>query len=202
MNKVCTGSEHKEDNKTEQPSEDNKEDNKIEQPSEDSKEDNKTEQPSKDNKEDDKTEQPAETKVLTDVMTSIVTKAQAEVRAPMMEAIPADMSLGFVGIDTEDFNKYVSESVVYESMISPSTQSICIVKINDSSKVIELKQKVFDNANPRKWVCTSAEKVVVVESGNYILLAMAAVDKCDSIVTAFTEEFGSAGEVLSKGGDL
>ena len=48
----------------------------------------------------------------------------------------------------------------------------------------------------------SAERAVVVESGNYILLAMADSAKCDSIVTAFTEEFGNAGEVLSKGGDL
>ena len=45
----------------------------------------------------------------------------------------------------------------------------------------------------------SAEKAIVVDSGNYILLAMAEATKCDNIVKAFSEEFdGKIGEVLSK----
>ena len=191
--------ENKEENKVEQPNEENKEENKVEQPNEENKEDNKVEQPNEENKEENKVEQPNETKTLSDVMNSVVTKAQAEVRAPMLEAIPAEMSYGFIGIQTEVFNTYVEESVVYESMISPAFQSICIVKVNDSTKVEELKKSILDNCDLRKWVCTSAERAVVVNSGNYILLAMAEDAKCDELVKAFSDEFGgNIGEILSK----
>ena len=102
----------------------------------------------------------------------------------------------------EEFNTYVEESLVYESMISPANQSICMIKVNDASKVADLKQAMFENSNLRKWVCMSAERAVVVDSGRYILLAMAENAKCDSIVEAFKEAFdGNIGEVLSKGGE-
>lgn len=143
-----------------------------------------------------------ETVVLYDVMTNIVTKAEAEVRMPMQEAIPVEVSFSFIGLTEEQFNTYVEESIVYESMISPANQSICLIKVNDSSKVAELKKAIFDNSNLRKWVCMSAERGVVIDSGNYILLAMAENAKCDNIVKAFSEEFGgNVGEVLSKMGE-
>lgn len=141
--------------------------------------------------------------VVMNKMTNIVTKAGAEVMMPMQDAIPAESSLGFIGLSEEDFNKYVTESVVYESMISPAFQSICIVKVNDTSKIADLKKSILDNSNPRKWICSSAEKVVVVDCGEYIMLAMSTEDLCGKLVTAFGEEMGGTlGETLTKAGDL
>lgn len=139
---------------------------------------------------------------LAATVTNMVAKAKAEVNSPMTEAIPAEVSSGFVGLETEEFNTYVEDSIVYESMMGVFPESICIIKINDTSKVAELKQKVFDTANTRKWICVSAEKAVVVESGNYIMLAMGTETICDDLVTAFGEEMGgNLGEVLSKKGE-
>lgn len=139
------------------------------------------------------------TSAISNTMTNMVAKAGAEVNAPMQEAIPAEVSSGFIGLETDEFNTYVEESVVYESMMGVFPQSICIVKINDASKVAELKQKIFNNSDTRKWICVSAEKAVVVDSGNYIMLAMGTKDICDKLVTAFSEEMGgNLGEVLSK----
>lgn len=143
------------------------------------------------------------TSAISNSMTNIVTKAGAEVSFPMQDAIPAESSLGFIGLSEEDFNTYVTESVVYESMISPAFQSICIVKVNDSSKINDLKKSILDNANPRKWICSSAEKVVVVDCGDYIMLAMSTEDLCTKLVTAFGEEIGETlGETLTKAGEL
>lgn len=140
---------------------------------------------------------------ISNAMTTIVTKAEAEVSMPMQEAIPAESSLGFIGLSQEDFNKYVEESVYYESAISPAFQSVCMIKVNDSSKIAELKKSIHANCNPNKWVCTSAEKAVVVDCGNYILLAMSSEDMCNKLVTAFGEEFGGKlGESLSKAGNI
>lgn len=137
--------------------------------------------------------------VVMDKMTNIVAKAGAEVMAPMQDAITAESSLGFIALSEEDFNTYVTESVVYESMISPAFQSICIVKVNDTSKIADLKKSILDNSNPRKWICTSAEKAVVVDCGEYIMLAMSTEDLCDKLVTAFGQEMGgNLGEILSK----
>lgn len=136
---------------------------------------------------------------VSDIMTKIVTKAGAEVRMPMQDVIPSDVCDGFIGLSPEDFNKYVTESVVYESMISPANQSLCIIKVNDSSKINDLKKTILNNCNPTKWICTGAAKAVVVDSGDYILLAMSSEDLCTKLVNAFGEETGAKlGETLSK----
>lgn len=144
-------------------------------------------------------QKPAETISATDLMTKLMETAQVAVRMPMQEAIPAEVSSTFIGLSTEDFNKYVSDSVVYEPMISPANQSFCIIKVNDAAKVDELRQTIFDNCNPRKWVCMSAERVVVLSSGNYIMLAMANSSDCDALIPVFNDYFGKdAKEALDK----
>ena len=133
------------------------------------------------------------------MMTAIMTDAGISVRMPMQNAIPAEQSLTFIGLETDEFNSYVADSVVYESMISPANQSFCIIKVNDETKVAELKQKVFDNCNPNKWICMSAERAIVMDSGSYIMLCMAGTAECDAVKTAFSEYFnGNMGEVLDK----
>lgn len=144
-------------------------------------------------------QKPVETISATDLMTKLMETAQVAVRMPMQEAIPAEVSSTFIGLSTEDFNKYVSDSVVYEPMISPANQSFCIIKVNDVAKVDELRQTIFDNCNPRKWVCMSAERVVVLSSGNYIMLAMANSSDCDALIPVFNDYFGKdVKEVLDK----
>lgn len=137
------------------------------------------------------------------IMTNIVKKAGAEVNMPMQDAITAELSEGMIFLPEADFTKYVADGVFYESMISPAFQSLAIIKVNDSSKIAELKKTILDNSNPRKWLCSSAEKVVVVDCGEYIMLAMSTEDLCNKLVTAFGEEVGAKlGETLTKAGEL
>lgn len=132
-------------------------------------------------------------------MTKLMEKAEIQVNAPMQDVIPADMSETYIGLTSGDFETYVVDSVFYESMISPANQSFCLIEVNDETKVEELKQKIFDNCNPRKWICMSAERVVVMNSGNYIMLAMASKDSCDALIPAFSAYFdGNVGETLDK----
>ena len=132
-------------------------------------------------------------------MTKLMEKAAIQVNAPMQDAIPADMSKTYIGLTSGDFETYVVDSVFYESMISPANQSFCLIEVNDETKVEELKQKIFDNCNPRKWICMSAERVVVLNSGKYIMLAMASKDSCDALIPAFSAYFdGNVGETLDK----
>ena len=135
----------------------------------------------------------------TNVMTELMTKAEIQVRMAMQDAIPQEMSEAYIGLASGDFETYVTDSVVYESMISPANESYCIIKVNDLAKVEELKQKIFDNCNPNKWICMSAERVVVLDSGEYIMLAMTSQDKGDALIKAFKEYFDqNVGPVLDK----
>lgn len=133
-------------------------------------------------------------------MTTLMTKAGIQVMAPMQDVIPSEMSETYIGLTSGDFEAYVTDSVFYESMISPANQSFCIIKVNDKSKVEDLKQEIFENCNPRKWICMTAERVVVLDSGEYIMLAMASSDSCNSLIIAFREVFGeeNVGNILDK----
>ena len=164
-------------------------------PVEDEKEEEK---PVEDEKEEDKPV--ASTATATEMMTNLMTASKVTVNAPMQDVIPAEMSETYIGLTEADFTANVADSVFYESMISPANQSFCIVKVKDASKVDELKQKIFDNCNPRKWICMTAERVVVLSSGEYIMLAMASQDSCNALIPAFKAEFGEAnvGTILDK----
>lgn len=136
---------------------------------------------------------------VTDIMTELMTKAEIQVNAPMQDVIPAEMAETYIGLTQEDFEAYVADSVFYESMISPANQSFCLIRVNDLTKIDELKQKIFDNCNPRKWICMTAERVVVVNSGEYILLAMASDASCSKLIPAFEEHFDhNVGTVMDK----
>lgn len=164
--------------------------------------DDEVENPEDNNEENVETTTP-EASAASNIMTNIVAKAGAEVNMPMQDAITAELSEGMIFLPEADFTKYVADGVFYESMISPAFQSLAIIKVNDTSKIAELKKTILDNSNPRKWLCSSAEKVVVVDCGEYIMLAMSTEDLCNKLVTAFGEQVGAKlGETLTKAGEL
>lgn len=134
------------------------------------------------------------------IMTGLMTSANIQVMAPMQDVIPVEMTESYIGLTSSDFEANVTDSVFYESMISPANQSFCLIKVNDVTKVEELKQKIFDNCNPRKWICMTAERVVVLNSGEYIMLAMASQDSCNALIPAFETKFGkeNVGTILDK----
>ena len=108
----------------------------------------------------------------------------------------------FVGLSEELYKSYVVDSVVYEPMISPATSSMCIVEFSESADVASLKQTILDNCNPAKWVCTGAEKCLVIDSGRYVMLVMSTSENCEALKKAFTEHFGTdkVGTALTKDG--
>ena len=126
----------------------------------------------------------------------------SEVQFAMPGSMKIMLAPTYVGLSEQLFTQYVVDSIVYEPMISPATSSLCIVKVSEDANVADLKQEVIDNCNPRKWICTGAEKCLAIDSGNYILLIMSTPDNCEAMKTAFTEHFGAenVGEALTKDG--
>ena len=134
------------------------------------------------------------------IMNELITTANIQIMAPNSAPIEQELSEAWLGLNSGDFGTYVVESDIYESMISPANQSFCLIKVNDTSKVEDFKKEIFDNCNPRKWVCMSAERVIVLISGEYIMLAMASQDSCNALIPAFEAKFGkeNVGAILDK----
>ena len=132
-----------------------------------------------------------ETKVSMDELANkMVESTGVEFRMPMTMPIEAERSTEFIGLSQADFEKYVTDSTALESMIMPSNYSLCIIKVNDTSKIEDIKKSVFDNCNPRKWICTSAEYVTVVDCNDCVMLLMANKDASDKLKTAFASQVG------------
>lgn len=139
---------------------------------------------------------------LQTLVDTLMSKSEVQFAMPGSMKIMLANAPTYVGLSEQLFTQYVEDSIVYEPMISPATSSLCIVKVSDEANVADLKQEVIDNCNPRKWICTGAEKCLAIDSGNYILLIMSTPDNCEAMKTAFTEHFGAenVGEALTKDG--
>ena len=99
-------------------------------------------------------------------------------------------------IGTEDLTG-IEQVVVSEPMMSSIPYSLCLVRVAEDADIKDIRQRIFDGANPRKWICVEAEKVTVNNAGNVILLLMADKDTEETIYNAFVEVAGgNVGEQL------
>ena len=139
---------------------------------------------------------------LQTLLDTLLSNSGVQFRMPASMKIAVENAPTFVGLSEDLFTSKVVDSLVYEPMISPATSSLCIVKIDENADVASLKQTVLENSNPAKWICTGAEKVLVIESGRYIMLVMSTPEDCEALKTAFTNHFGAenVGEALTKDG--
>ena len=112
--------------------------------------------------------------------------------------IEAESASYYIGLTEDEFNTYVEEAIANEPMMSSIAHSLCIVKLKDASKVEEVKQKIFDNCDPRKWLCVSPEYILVVDSGDYIAFAMTTESNCKGIYEAFKEKMGTVGTTIER----
>jgi len=107
----------------------------------------------------------------------------------------------------------IKEAVFSESMIGAQAYSLVLVRLNDASKMEEIKKAMFDGIDTRKWICVEADQLRVVSCKDVILLVMAssqmAEGLADNMVNAFAgvingeavEDAATVlnGEVLKKG---
>lgn len=125
-----------------------------------------------------------------DIIT-MMTNGNVMVSAPYQEYITAEIAEAYVGLTQEEYEENIEEGVFFESMMSPANQSYCLLKVKEGADVASLQQKVFDKANPRKWICMTAARVLVMADDSYIMLAMGPQEACDALKAEFTELAGS-----------
>lgn len=107
---------------------------------------------------------------LEELMTKVYSNVAEEER-PMaltnMEVNSENIE-GFLG--TSDIS--YSEALASESMIGSIAHSVVLVRVEDNANVEDVKNKIKENVNPRKWICVGVEKedVIIKNKGNLIIV--------------------------------
>ena len=87
----------------------------------------------------------------------------------------------YLGTDTID----IEEGIASEPVMSSIAHSVVVIKVADGTDINAVKEKIKENVNPQKWVCVEAEKVIVENKGNIIILIMSNNDLAKKIQENF-----------------
>ena len=133
----------------------------------------------------------------------VATVGQDKMFMGMMMPIVKDGAQSDLGLTAEDFEAKIVDSVKFDPPMIPANHSLCIVKVKEGEDVAAVKQAIFDNADYRKWICAAAEKVLVADSGNYVMLVMSTPDVCSNLYSALQTKFGAenVGAALERDGE-
>lgn len=82
-------------------------------------------------------------------------------------------------------NKYVAELIVSEPFINAQAYSAVVVIAKDGANIEDMKKEMLDNIDMNKWVCVSAGKLYITNSGNVIFLIMSDDDWAKPVYEGF-----------------
>ena len=88
--------------------------------------------------------------------------------------------------------------VVSEPMISSQAYSFVLGKVKSGVNADKVAEEMYNNIDPRKWICVSAEKVCATSSGDIAILIMTSKEKTEKVYNKFKELAGSVGKEYSK----
>ena len=119
---------------------------------------------------------------------------------PSLETTEIDVSdetmvSSVTGLEDGDKLEYL---VVSEPMISSQAYSFVLAKVKSGVNSDSIAKEMFDNINPRKWICVSAEKVCATSSGDVACLIMTNKENTDDIFEGFKEVAGNVGKEYTK----
>ncbi len=89
----------------------------------------------------------------------------------------------YVGTDDIDFE----EGVASEAEIGSIAHSVALLKVKEGTDVETAKAKIQASIDPRKWICVEAEKVIVENKGDLIIVIMSFDDVANTIESNFSK---------------
>jgi hypothetical protein len=111
-----------------------------------------------------------------------------------------DVAKYYIGVDPTD---KVERAVFTEPMIGSIPFSLCLVKAAEGADVDALKNEILEGVDYRKWICVAAEKVLVTNCGDTILMIMSTEEIVDDVYNAFNiVANGAASAPLTRAGEV
>lgn len=120
---------------------------------------------------------------LEDLMTKVYEDIPEEERPMMLMNVEVNEENVEYYLGTTDIE--YEEALASESGVGSIPHSVVLVRVKENADIKAIKTKIKDSVNPRKWVCVEAEKVVVENRGNLIILIMSSSDNVDKLLTGF-----------------
>ena len=118
-----------------------------------------------------------------------------EIMTKVYADVPEDerpMMLTNIEVTEENVENYLGtkdieykEALASESAVGSIAHSVVLVRMKDGANIEEAKKKIEENANPSKWVCVTADDVVVKNKGNLIILIMSSSNYIEKIENSF-----------------
>ena len=129
------------------------------------------------------------------------TKIEMMLGEPMaIDFSDVEVAKYYIGVDPTD---KVEKAVFTEPMIGSIPFSMCLIEAKDGVDLEALKNEILDSINLRKWVCVSAEKAIVSNCGNTILMVMTTEEMADDVYNAFgIVASGNASPALTRAGEV
>ena len=129
------------------------------------------------------------------------TKIEMMLGEPMaIDFSDVEVAKYYIGVDPTD---KVEKAVFTEPMIGSIPFSMCLIEAKDGVDLEALKNEILESINLRKWVCVSAEKAIVSNCGNTILMVMTTEEMADDVYNAFgIVASGNASPALTRAGEV
>ena len=91
-----------------------------------------------------------------------------------------EMEVSILGTDEIEY----TEATASIPMISPNAFQLVLLRVEED-KVDTVKQQLKDNADLNKWICVSAETMLIESRGNVIFFVMGDSDSTYALNSAF-----------------
>ncbi len=120
---------------------------------------------------------------LESIMSSVYQEVADDEKPMMLENIELskDNIENYLGTAEIEF----VEALASESGIGSIAHSVVLLRVEDKADTEAIKTKIKDNVDPRKWICVEAEKVIVKNKGNLIILIMSSNDLAEKLENGF-----------------
>lgn len=100
---------------------------------------------------------------------------------------------------TDDINTLI----VSEPVMGSQALEVAVIKTKEKTDNEAMMQNIKDNVDMSRWICVSAEKLYIVNSGDVIFMVMADNDRAKSIYDEFVKYMDNkVGKTLEKGATL
>ena len=97
----------------------------------------------------------------------------------------------------------INTLVVSEPVMGSQALEVAVIKTKEKTDITSMMQNIKDNVDMSRWICVSAEKLYIVNSGDVIFMVMADSDWAKSIYDEFVKYMDNkVGETLEKGETL
>lgn len=133
---------------------------------------------------------------LVDDTTTAVKASGKDMYMSTTTDITSKTSQNEIGLSAADFEKYVTAASSSMAAIGSQAHEIVLIQAKDADSAAAVKKIVAgkDGYNPQKWICVWPQKVVVIDSGNYVLIVASRADIVEAALNTFKDMAGSVGE--------